>query len=287
MSAARIPLGRMKKFKPANVAAIKPYDVIMLVRRFARENPEWFQTIRDRVDYEIGAPRQLSVETLIGAGIAVGDSGVLFVRQIAALMRALDVGEQRVLGLRWVDPNRGGEKIISERQVAHLFGEIAAAFNNQKHDHAVIQGEFVLAAGGTGEILSEVCDVDKDDLVDYKCHPQCRAYMTMERMGNILLAALHRHLGIPESDRYALDSYLLPTHFATLSWGAKADIDPAWVSDEAKKNVVANQAITLHKKGTNWKSASKKGTPPINHKDHFERTSRTSSGRRHSSKDRI
>lgn len=258
-----VRLGKRTPHKPKNAPRIKPFDVIMFVRDFATVHPHVFTLIKDRVNKEDGRPRQLSVETLIGAGIAASVSGKTLIRDIAALLRGLDAGQQRVLDVRWVPRNGGGEQLITERQVEYLFGEVFAAFNDADHDHPVIVDEFILEAGGTGVIVAPVDEATEDQVVKTVCTDACPAWWTMERLGNHLLAGLSEHLGIPRSDKYAVDSYVIETHYATKSWGAVADIDPDWVPDDEKHRVGATEVREV-KAGAGLRGRKPKGGPKAN-----------------------
>jgi len=249
-----IKLGAISAVKPRNVADIKPIDVINFVKRFAQENPAWFDIIKARVNSNVGRPRRLTVETLIGAAVAASLNGTVLVRSIASLLISLDIGDQRLLGVRWTDPNGGGEKTITERQVAYLFSEIATAFNETKHIHPQHIDEYIISSDG--EILGDAHLLTTEELQAFQCEPNCPAFTTMENMGNQLLAELHKALQIPDTGRYALDSYLIETFFATKSWGKKADIDPAWVSDK-DKNKVEKNTYKSNKKKSNKKKSKK------------------------------
>jgi hypothetical protein len=64
-------------------------------------------------------------------------------------------------------------------------------------------------------------------------------------LGNKLLADLWDYLGIPDPQVYALDSYVIRTHYATRSYGGTANIDPLNMPESER-----DQADTVPDDGT-------------------------------------
>lgn len=249
-----VVLGPRLTMRPRDVAQIRPEEVIEMVRRALGNSPE-LAAIRGRVDHDCGRPRGLSVDVLIAASVAAAatNQSNMHVRGVAALLRSLPPPIQRILDIRWVDPRGGGEKLITERQVAYLFGQVARAFNVDLHLHNhlfeqdgdvfTVEGEFV----GTIDTLNEA------DRAVLSCGDTCPRWLSMQALGNRLLTALWRYVGLPETNVWAIDSEVVPTHFATLSWGKTADIAPDWVPDEAKGQV----ALASGSDGVRRKSPAK------------------------------
>ncbi|MFM8154888.1 MAG: hypothetical protein ACKOAF_02260 [Actinomycetes bacterium] len=230
-----ITLGARKTLRPKNIAKIRPMEVIDFIRRVLHDSPELVQMC-ERVDFSEGRPRRLRVDVLIAAAVAhaVTEESNIHVRGVAALLRALPVPDQRVLGVRWTDSNGGGEMLITERQVEYLFSRLASAFNTaqQLHDHMFALDEDAwLPTGEWVAPLSSFTDEEREVLA---CTPDCPRGVSMEAIGNMLLTRLWQQTGLPETDRWAVDSTVVETHFATKSWGAVANIDPDAVPDDAR-----------------------------------------------------
>ena len=253
-------LGPRHRQLPANVPKIRHDEVIAFMRRLLSQSPE-LQAITQRVDHECGRPRALPVDVLLAAAVAVAatDSSKMHVRGIAALLRSLPIPEQRLLGIRWVDPHGGGEKLITERQVEYLFGQISAAFDLSvsQHDHLFISGEDVWNPDGEWVCpLDAVKDSERGTL---QCTPTCPQSTSMEALGNRLLAQAWTMTGIPDSDKWAVDSTVVETHFGTRSFGRQADINPDYLpeSDRHLAASISARGRRSTKKATKSKSVPK------------------------------
>lgn len=230
-----LPFGRKYSIKPPNVADIKPIKIIRFVRDALRGS-EVLDLIQSRIDHETGRPRKLKVDVLIAAGIANAASkqSNSHIRGIQGLLASLDVGDQRVLDVRWVDPSKpGGEAWVSERQVAYLIEQLAAAFNPdlQQHNHIFeLDGDLW---SPDGEYL---CPADEADIPEgaIDCTSDCPRGAEMEAVFNVVLRRLWEHSGLPLPQEFALDSAVIETHNVTRGYGPKANIDPAWVQDTDK-----------------------------------------------------
>ncbi len=236
------PLAFGKKYavKPRNVADIKTRDIVRFIRDALRDS-RVLELIQTRVDHDTGRPRALRVAVLIAAGIAnaAGKQSDSHVRGIQALLASLDPGEQRYLGVRWTDPNRGGEKVVTERQVAYLFEQIAFAFNPRLNNHNHIFELDGNLWSPDGEFLSPT---DEHDLAPstFDCTSDCPRGAEMETVFNAMLCRLWDYSGMPFSDEFALDSSVVETHNVTRGHGPKANIDPDWVQDVDKETVGGN-----------------------------------------------
>lgn len=249
-----VDLGARYAFKPPNVAALRPLEVIDLMRRAFRESAE-FAEIRDRVDFGNGRPRQLQTDVLLAACVATAatNQSNMHVRGVSALLRALPVPDQRVLGVRWTDPNGRGDQLITERQVTYLFGQIAAAFDltDALHDHPFVMDGDVWSPDG--EFIKPLTDLGDDERELFNCSASCPLAVSMQDLGNRMLNVLWKFTGVPDSDSWAIDSSVVETHFAPQSWGKTADIAKDWVPDEERGNVASFQGVTertLRPKGT-------------------------------------
>jgi hypothetical protein len=250
-----VVLGERHARKPANVARLTVTETITFARKALAGVPELAE-ITKRVDHDTGRPRALSVEVFLAAAIAAAatDSMNMHVRGIAAVLRSLPVPEQRVLGVRWTDPNRGGEKLITERQVEYLFAQVAKAFDADlaQHDHLFIQGDDVWTPDG--EWVCPADHVSAGELSEMQCASSCPHAQGMEHLGNRLLARVWEYTRMPNSDRWAVDSTVVETHFATKSHGPATDINPDFLPDTDK------HLATVRKKKPPGGKAVKKST---------------------------
>lgn len=239
-------LGPRKAIRPANVPKIRPMEVITFVRKTIKDSPELAQMCQ-RVDYQEGRPRRLKVDVLLGAAVAhaVTQESNMQVRGTAALLRALPVPEQRVLDIRWVDPNGGGEQLMTERQVEYLFGRLAYAFapEDQHHNHLFALDDDVWRPDG--EWVAPLEAMPAEDRHQLLCDPSCPVFVSMEFLGNMLLSRFWAEIGMPESPRWATDSAVVQTHYATKSWGPLANIDPANVPDDDQHFVDRAEGATV------------------------------------------
>ena len=238
-------LGPRKAIRPANVPKIRPMEVIRFVRKTIKDSTE-LARMCERVDFDEGRPRRLRVDVLLAASVAhaVTQESNMQVRGVAALLRALPVPEQRVLDIRWVDPNGGGERLITERQVEYLFGRLAHAFTpeDQHHNHLFALDEDVWRPDG--EWLGPLEAMPAEDRHQLLCDPSCPVFVSMEFLGNMLLSRFWDEIGLPDSPRWAVDSAVLETHFATKSWGPLANIDPENVPDDDRHLVERPEEVT-------------------------------------------
>lgn len=247
-------LGPRRHVLPADAAIPRPEKVIDLVRNALRTSERGLlESVQAKVDHEVGRGRQLPVDVLLAAAVAYAAThpGRLYVRGIAQMLRSLDINDQRVLGVRWTSrtprPNgparlRGNESWISDRQVEYLFTKVAEAFCDfdPRHNHWFVQdGEVVTA---DGEILGPLEQLPERDRVDLDCRADCPMTRALDELGNRLLNALWEYTGMPVPDRFAVDSTVIETHFAAKSYGAKADIDPAFVPETGRERVGGNAA---------------------------------------------
>lgn len=256
-----VTLGARFPFKPPNVAALRPLEIIDFVLKVFKDSPE-FAEICARVDFDDGRPRQLRTDVLIAACIATAatNQSNMHVRGVSALLRALPVPDQRVLDVRWTDPNGSGERLITERQVAYLFGQVATAFDlrDARHNHRFVLDEEVWSPDG--EWVGPLSIVPESSRAEFDCSDTCPLAVSMQDIGNRLLTTLWKYTGMPDSDMWAIDSSVVETHFAPQSWGKTADIAKDWVPDEERDKVDSFQdpgKRTLRPKGT---SPTTKGT---------------------------
>lgn len=230
-------LGKRQARKPANSPKLTPERVIDFVREALAGSDE-LALMQLRLDHEDGRPRQLRLDVLIGAGIAqcVTEQSNMHVRAVAALLRSLPVPLQRLYGVRWTHPDKG-EQLITERQVEYLFTRVAAAFDIAQalHDHPFVLDDQVV--GPDGEFLGPLAQLPPALRDRVECAESCPMAVSMQQLGNRLLALFREYTGVPVSTQLAVDASVVPTHFSTKSWGSHANIDPAWVPDEAKDKV--------------------------------------------------
>ncbi len=227
-----LPFGRKVTHRPSNVAKLKPIEIISFVRDALRGAPE-VALIESRVNHDTGRPRRLSVDVLFAAGVAqaASEQSNLHVRSIAATLRSLGPGDQRLLGVRWVDPHGRGEQVITERQVAYLFEEIAVAFSPDlhRHNHTFLMDDNLISSAG--EFLGSLEELSVSDPAAFGCPSSCPHYANVEQVNNLLLARLWEYTKLPFPDSLALDSAVIETHYVTRGFGPRANIDPNWVQD--------------------------------------------------------
>jgi hypothetical protein len=224
----RIKLGVRKDDLPANSSELTPAQMIRFTSRFFKAKPDLITEIKSRVDFQDGRPRTLTVETLLGGMLAAGMDGSLHVTQITRKLRTLGIGQQRALGVRWKNAD-GTYGLVTHRQIDYLITQIVNAYSPgaANHDHPVhFEEEGLLVDTVTGEVLGAYEDLDERARESSVCSSQCAWAITAESLGNKLLSDLWDYLGIPQTTSHALDSYPIPTHFASKSYGAMSDIDP-------------------------------------------------------------
>ena len=249
-----LPFGKKYAVKPRNVADIKTRDIIRFTLDALRATGA-LDLIESRVNFDTGRPRQLRVDVLFAAGIAnaAGKQSDSHVRGIAALLAALDPGEQRLLGVRWRDPNRGGEKLITERQVAYLFEQVAFSFNPDlhKHNHVFeLDGDLWSPDGEFVAPVSEAAVVEGT----FDCTTDCPRGKDMEAVFNEILRGLWTYSGLPLPDEFALDSSVVETHNVTRGHGSKANIDPNWVQ-ETDRDIADGRLIQVRQdKKPKWRT---------------------------------
>ena len=249
-----LPFGKKYSVKPRNVADIKPRAIVRFTLDALRGTGV-LDLIESRVNFDTGRPRRLRVDVLFSAGIAnaAGKQSDSHVRGIQALLAALDPGEQRLLSVRWRDPNRGGEKVITERQVAYLFEQVAFAFNPQlqRHNHVFeLDGDLW---SPDGEFVAPVREatVEADT---FDCTSDCPRGKDMEEVFNAILHGLWSHSGLPLPTEFALDSSVVETHNVTRGHGPKANIDPNWVQG-VDKDLVDGRLIQIRQdKRPKWRT---------------------------------
>lgn len=226
---ADVNLGKVLSHRPSGVEGLRLSQVIDLVTAVAQSHPDAFDIIKQQVNHRRGRPRRLSVEVVLAAAIATGLTGRLHVSKVrATLITDLDVGDQRRYGVRWTDPNRRGEQRITTRQVEYLVDCINRALfpAEHKHNHLLVAPGDLVYDGRDPDrpmFVAHLEDLNGDERPSLDCTSDCPAYWTAERIINTIITAIREHLGIPRSGKYALDSYLLETHFKNLSWASMSD----------------------------------------------------------------
>lgn len=169
--------------------------------------------IQKRLDTCNGRVPAVSVRTALAVALANSLLGNLpHMTSIVSVAGQLDPERQRALGLRWRRPN-GTEHVVTYRQVQYLLGRIAHAY---------------------------------PAAIDAPGYPHVRS---VEDVANDLLGRLWTYLGIPESPDWALDSYVIPTHYRARSWGSMLDLDPESLPDQdpMRERTVATTATTRRK----------------------------------------
>lgn len=77
----------------------------------------------------------------------------------------------------------------------------------------------------TGEIVAPADTLTAQQLVDCECTSACQAALSAEHLGNELIGATWTHFGIPDTSTWAVDSYLLVSHYSARSWGDAATME--------------------------------------------------------------
>lgn len=180
--------------------------------------------VEERVNHVEGRNRQLQVDVLLAAAIASAREGVMEPRRASALLHGLGSSTQIDCGIRVVKVH--GADVVSEGQVRYLFDQIAKAFlpDGASHDHPVVDGEHVVNPA-TGEIVAPADTLTVEQLVACECTSACPAALSAEHLGNELIGATWSHFGIPDTSTWAVDSYLLVSHYSPRSWGDAATME--------------------------------------------------------------
>ena len=188
-----------------SLALVKHLD-----RLFAR-HPEVIDRLSEVVDGQhvgpkMGAPRMLSVRTLVILMIASAVGGQMLVAAVYRLAGNLTPALKSRLGIA---PHlyRGKLEPPSERQVRYLFDLIVNALEDPATGALLGAGAVHLIDEETGEILDT------------------RAATPIEVLGRDLLAVLWRYYHIPAPRAIAVDSYPIPSHFAHRSMGGEKYVD--------------------------------------------------------------
>jgi len=223
MSTSPIVLGRVYVANVPNVRKLTDDECARFVMRWLAANRSIVSEFTRRVDHAMGAPRQLTVEGLIVAGIVAGLSGNLHVKGIAETARVLHPSIRYDLGLTKLDD--GLRRTVTDRMVAYLFGQMAQAFAPTTPLTTIPLGDdFVDLA--TGEIVAGEPEPD----------------VTIELIGNRLIASLWEYLGLPQSPEWALDSAVIETHYGVRAYGGINDIDPVEVADSDRARASGTSA---------------------------------------------
>lgn len=231
-------LGRRLATPNGNFSAPTVEATARFFHDFFTQHPELLADIREMVNSDMGAPRLLTVESLVSMAIASAIHGEMFVRSISSEARALHPSAQHDLGLSR-QRDDGSRERVTERMAAYLFERIATAFDHDAPERRIVHVGDMRVDADTGEIIT---DTTVDDI-------------NIERVGNRILAALWEHVGIPNSPEWALDSEVVETHYAMQSYGGAPDVDPAWVADPDQSAAAGGTTMTrrLTTKHKTWK----------------------------------
>lgn len=77
----------------------------------------------------------------------------------------------------------------------------------------------------TGEIVAPADTLTVDQLVECEYTSACPAALSAEHLGNELIGATWSHFGVPDTSTWAVDSYLLVSHYSARSWGDAATME--------------------------------------------------------------
>ena len=114
------------------------------------------------------------------------------------------------------------------RNVTHRW--IQAKCDHTAHDHPFVDTETGLVIDPeTGEVLghSDFLDALTPDQVEsLACQHTCPNAQSLQEVANRLIADAWDYLQIPDVQHWAMDSYVLQTHYRARSWGKLVDIDP-------------------------------------------------------------
>lgn len=232
---------------PKNAQKPTPAKVARFAIEFLDENPHLVNVVEDALARQMVAPgryRGLSVKAVIVGALCASIEGKLLDVDVYRTLIELPKSQQRALGLAW--RQRNGKKYeITERRVEYLYGRICEAMAPKTPDHThPVEVEGVIVDQSSGEVLAAVDDLTPEDVRLYCiCPPACASRAVtpgIEAWINEILDALWRYMGIPESDVFAVDSYVIQTHFRTRAFGGVANIDPQWVPDSIRPEVSAD-----------------------------------------------
>ena len=236
---------------PANARKLTPAKMGRFAIDFLNDNPDYAATVEDALVRQQRGPgrfRGLSVRAfMVGALVASLDGQLLAVDIFRSLVE-LPQQQQDELALTWTQPN-GQTYELTERMVDHLKEKICEAMKPAPKPHChPVQEDGLVIQSETGEVLAQSDHLTAEEIHELcACPRDCpgrTASPGIEAWVNDILTGLWRYMEIPDSDTYAVDSYVIETHFRTRSYGGVANIDPQWVPDPVKSEVSTDVART-------------------------------------------
>jgi hypothetical protein len=256
-------LGKYSENLPGNSPKLTPSKSMKKFMELFDAYPRVVKIVSARVDSSNGHPRKLRIAVLLAAMATEGLTGELHIKKITRTLRALGNGEQIKYGLRWTDKEKNFHS-IKDWQIEYLITKIMRAFDPDTaiHNHPIYEKKDGLVIDrATGEILGNVEDFVGENSPQLQCGDSCPGSFTMEQLGNMLLADMHKFLQVPSSTAIAIDSYPLPTHFGTKSFGKVADVDAEIFEQEDSENILDNAVnsdmVKKVRKAEKTKSAAK------------------------------
>jgi hypothetical protein len=211
-------LGKRYVDLPGNSPKLTPSKAMKKMLEFLDAYP--------RVNSSIGRKRKLSTRVLFAAMATEGLTGELHIKKVTRTLRALNHEEQIQYGLKWNVTNNKFQ-VISDWQIEYLITTIMKAFDPRTvtHDHLIYEKSLGLVIDRkTGEIFGDLGDFGDEEHPDLQCTPNCPGSITMEQLGNMLLADLHQFLRVPRPTAMAVDSYPMESHFGAKSFGGVPNV---------------------------------------------------------------
>ncbi len=246
-----VRLGKPSSKLPANARKLTPAKMGRFAIDFLNDNPGYEAAVEDALKRRQRGPgrfRGLSVKAFMVGALVASLEGELLAVDIFRSLIELPEDQQDELGLTWTQPN-GKTYELTARMVGYLKDQICEAMapTPARHSHPV-QESGLIVQSVSGEVMAQSDHLTSEEITELcACPSDCPARMTrpgVEAWINDILTGLWAYLEIPESDTFAVDSYVIETHFRTRSYGGVANIDPQWVPDPVKSEVSTDVART-------------------------------------------
>ncbi len=246
-----VRLGKPSPKLPANARKLTPPKMGRFAIDFLNDNPDYEAAVEDALARQHRGPgrfRGLSVKAFIVGALVASLEGKLLAVDIFRSLIELPEDQQDELSLTWTQPN-GKTYELTARRVGYLKDQICEAMapTPAKHSHPVEESGLILQSVD-GEVMAQSDHLTEAEITEIcACPVDCPGRVPppgIEAWINGILRGLWAYLEIPESDTYAVDSYVIETHFRTRSYGGVANIDPQWVPDPIKSEVSTDVART-------------------------------------------
>jgi hypothetical protein len=245
-------LGKRYQDLPGNSPKLTASKAIKKMLEFMDAYPRVLKIVCERVDSATGRPRKLSTRVLFAAMATEGLTGELHIKKVTRTLRALGNGEQTKYGLRW-KVSKDNYQMISDWQIEYLITAIMKAFDPRTvaHNHLFYdEGVGLVIDRATGQVFGGLTDFGDEAHPDLQCTANCPGSITVEQLGNMLLADMYKFLRVPRPTAIAVDSYPIQTHYGTKSFGGVPNVG-ADVFEQADPEILLDNAANTNLSTTN------------------------------------